>query len=200
MNGLPIQTSLPPIISKDKDIDSGDHELLSTLSFRDLKDENGEIINLDERTLKVLDKMGLEKMTHIQVETIPFLLAGKDLIGTAKTGSGKTLAFLIPCIELMARTKWKRRDGTCCIIISPTRELATQTYETARSLMEEHKSLTHGLIMGGSKKSKEISPLEKGVGLLVCTPGRLLDHLHVCRVACFLLRFFFLLEYKKFHG
>jgi ATP-dependent RNA helicase DDX18/HAS1 len=177
---LPVQTSLPPIISKENTVDNYSNELLSTLSFRELRDENSEIINLDERTLKMLDKMGLNKMTHIQAETMPYLLAGRDLIGSAKTGSGKTLAFLIPCIELMARTKWKRRDGTCCIIISPTRELATQTYETARNLMEEHKSLTHGLIIGGSKRSAEIGPLEKGVGLLVCTPGRLLDHLHVC--------------------
>ena len=103
----------------------------------------------------------------------------------ARAGSGKTLAFLIPCVELLFRAKFKPRNGTGVVIISPTRELAMQTYATAKALMEFIPQ-THGLVMGGAHRRAEAEKLVKGVNLVLATPGRLLDHLQntkgfVCR-------------------
>lgn len=107
---------------------------------------------------------------------MPFAFAGKDILGAAKTGSGKTLAFLIPAIELLYKAKFSIINGTGVIIITPTRELAVQIYNVAKELLHYH-SKTHGLLIGGAKWSTEAFMLKKGVNLLVCTPGRLLDHL-----------------------
>lgn len=93
-----------------------------------------------------------------------------------RTGSGKTLAFVIPVIELLSRLKWKQRQGTGAIIISPTRELALQTFGVVSQLAESH-NLTHGLIMGGANRKTEETKLVKGLSIVVATPGRLLDHL-----------------------
>ncbi len=94
-----------------------------------------------------------------------------------KTGSGKTLAFLVPCIEMLLRTEFKPRNGTGIIIITPTRELAMQIFGVVRDLMQDNLSQTFGVIMGGANRKGEQEKLSKGVNLLVCTPGRLLDHL-----------------------
>ncbi|KAJ1836874.1 ATP-dependent RNA helicase, partial [Coemansia sp. RSA 486] len=115
-------------------------------------------------------------MTEVQARTIPPLLAGRDVLGAAKTGSGKTLSFLIPAIELLSRLKFKPRNGTGAIIISPTRELALQIFGVARDLLQFH-SQTFGIVIGGANRKAEADKLIKGVNLLIATPGRLLDHL-----------------------
>lgn len=125
-------------------------------------------------------------MTTIQSKAIPVLLAGKDVLGAAKspsflaltrrTGSGKTLAFVIPVIELLSRLKWKQRQGTGAIIITPTRELAMQIFGVVTDLASAH-GLTHGIVMGGANRKSEASKLVKGISILIATPGRLLDHL-----------------------
>jgi len=131
---------------------------------------------LSEGTVKALTDMGFSTMTEIQSKTIEHLLEGKDIMGAAKTGSGKTLAFLIPVVELMYKLKFMPRNGTGAIIISPTRELAMQTFGVLQELLKYHHH-TYGLIIGGSNRKEESKKLEKGVNILVCTPGRLLDHL-----------------------
>ncbi|KAK9779359.1 putative ATP-dependent RNA helicase [Seiridium cardinale] len=135
-----------------------------------------EELNLSERTMKAIKDMGFTTMTEIQRRGIPPLLAGKDVLGAAKTGSGKTLAFLIPAIEMMNSLRFKPRNGTAVIIISPTRELALQIFGVARELMAHH-SQTYGIVMGGANRRAEADKLAKGINLLVATPGRLLDHL-----------------------
>ncbi|KAK9472350.1 ATP-dependent RNA helicase [Dipodascopsis tothii] len=136
-----------------------------------------ESLELSEPTLKALtEDMKFTKMTPIQARTIPPLLAGKDVLGAAKTGSGKTLAFLIPAIELLRSLKFKPRNGTGVIIVSPTRELALQIFGVARELMAHH-SQTFGIVIGGANRRAEAEKLTKGINLLVATPGRLLDHL-----------------------
>ena len=115
-------------------------------------------------------------MTDIQHKTIPPLLEGRDLVGNAKTGSGKTLAFLLPAVELIYKLKFLPRNGTGVLIISPTRELSMQTFGVLRELLKHHDH-TYGLIMGGANRSTEAQKLEKGINILVATPGRLLDHL-----------------------
>lgn len=133
-------------------------------------------LNLSENTAKSIQEMGFETMTEIQSRAIPPAMTGRDILGAAKTGSGKTLAFLLPAVELLSRMKFKPRNGTGVIIISPTRELALQIFGVANELMKNH-SQTYGIVMGGANRKAEVQKLVKGVNLLVATPGRLLDHL-----------------------
>ncbi|PSS20467.1 hypothetical protein M430DRAFT_41774 [Amorphotheca resinae ATCC 22711] len=133
-------------------------------------------LNLSEKTMKAIEEMKFEKMTEIQRRGIPPLLAGRDVLGAAKTGSGKTLSFLIPAVEMLTSLRFKPRNGTGVIIVSPTRELALQIFGVARELMTHH-SQTYGIVIGGANRRAEAEKLTKGVNLLVATPGRLLDHL-----------------------
>ncbi|KAB5528043.1 P-loop containing nucleoside triphosphate hydrolase protein [Coniochaeta sp. 2T2.1] len=133
-------------------------------------------LNLSERTMKAIEEMGFTSMTEIQRRGIPPLLAGKDVLGAAKTGSGKTLAFLIPAVEMLHSLRFKPRNGTGVIVVSPTRELALQIFGVARELMKHH-SQTYGIVIGGANRRAEAEKLSKGVNLIIATPGRLLDHL-----------------------
>ncbi|KAL9116018.1 MAG: hypothetical protein Q9227_000386 [Pyrenula ochraceoflavens] len=140
----------------------------SSLYFKDL--------NLSEKTMKAINEMKFEKMTEIQQRGVPPLLAGRDVLGAAKTGSGKTLAFLIPAVEMLSALRFKPRNGTGVVVVSPTRELALQIFGVARELMAHH-SQTYGIVIGGANRRAEAEKLSKGVNLLIATPGRLLDHL-----------------------
>lgn len=133
-------------------------------------------LGLSEKTMQGINDMGFETMTEIQQRTIPALLAGRDVLGAAKTGSGKTLSFLIPAIEMLSALRFKPRNGTGVLVISPTRELALQIFGVARELMTHH-SQTYGIVIGGANRRAEAEKLAKGVNLLIATPGRLLDHL-----------------------
>ncbi|PSN51414.1 putative ATP-dependent RNA helicase pitchoune [Blattella germanica] len=140
--------------------------------------QNGAAVDIPvcENTLKAIADMGFSTLTEIQSRCIPSLLEGRDLVGSAKTGSGKTLAFLIPAVELIYKLKFMPRNGTGCLIISPTRELSMQTFGVLKELMKYHHH-TYGLIMGGANRQTEAQKLSKGINILVATPGRLLDHL-----------------------
>ncbi|KAL2366590.1 ATP-dependent RNA helicase [Blastomyces dermatitidis] len=133
-------------------------------------------LDLSDKTMKAIADMKFETMTEIQRRGIPPLLAGRDVLGAAKTGSGKTLAFLIPAVEMLSALRFKPRNGTGVIVISPTRELALQIFGVARELMAHH-SQTYGIVIGGANRRAEAEKLVKGVNLLIATPGRLLDHL-----------------------
>lgn len=133
-------------------------------------------LDVSDLTQKGVEDMGFTNMTEIQANSIPHLLQGRDLMGAARTGSGKTLAFLIPAVELMYKLKFMPRNGTGCIVISPTRELSMQTFGVLKELLKYH-CHTFGLIMGGTSRQDEAKKLAKGVNFLVATPGRLLDHL-----------------------
>ncbi|PYI30724.1 DEAD-domain-containing protein [Aspergillus indologenus CBS 114.80] len=133
-------------------------------------------LNLSEKTMKAIQDMGFETMTEIQQRTIGPLLAGRDVLGAAKTGSGKTLSFLIPAVEMLSALRFKPRNGTGVLVVSPTRELALQIFGVARELMAHH-SQTYGIVIGGANRRAEAEKLTKGVNLLIATPGRLLDHL-----------------------
>ncbi|KAJ9599460.1 hypothetical protein L9F63_010075, partial [Diploptera punctata] len=144
--------------------------ILSDASFSSLADK------VCENSLKAIADMGFSSMTEIQARCIPPLLEGRDLVGSAKTGSGKTLAFLIPAVELIYKLKFMPRNGSGCIVISPTRELSMQTFGVLKELMKYHHH-TYGLLMGGACRQTEAQKLSKGINILVATPGRLLDHL-----------------------
>ncbi|CAF1030851.1 unnamed protein product [Rotaria sordida] len=150
-------------------IPSGGH--LTSVSFESLSEKG-----VSDLTLKAINEMKLTTMTEIQAKSIVPLLEGRDLLASAKTGSGKTLAFLIPVVELMYKLRFMPRNGTGVIIISPTRELAMQTYSVLKELLAYHHH-TYGLIMGGTGRQDEVKKLVKGVNIVVATPGRLLDHL-----------------------
>jgi ATP-dependent RNA helicase DDX18/HAS1 len=133
-------------------------------------------LEISERTKAGIAEMGFTTMMPIQRKSIPLALGGQDLVASAKTGSGKTVAFLIPGIELLRKSKFKPRNGTGVIIVSPTRELCVQIYGVATELAKHH-HFTHGLVMGGTNARPEQTRLARGINLLVGTPGRLLDHL-----------------------
>ncbi|CAG4945207.1 unnamed protein product [Colias eurytheme] len=131
---------------------------------------------IDSRIISSIGKMGFDKPTAIQAKVLPHMLLGLDVIAAAKTGSGKTLAFLIPLINSLLKCNFNKKLGTGCFIISPTRELALQTYEILKKLLVNI-NLSHALIVGGVKKNKELLSLQQGVNIVVGTPGRILDHL-----------------------
>lgn len=131
---------------------------------------------LSDKTLDAIKEMGFTDMMEIQYRSIPYLLQGRDILAAAKTGSGKTLAFLIPAIELLSKLKFMPRNGTGVLVIAPTRELALQIFGVAQELLKFHNH-TFGTVIGGVNRKAEAEKLVKGVNVLVCTPGRLLDHL-----------------------
>ncbi|KAI9344517.1 P-loop containing nucleoside triphosphate hydrolase protein [Zopfochytrium polystomum] len=122
-----------------------------------------------------LKKSSFIDMTEIQKASLPYSLCGRDVLGAAKTGSGKTLAFLIPVLERLHREKWTRMDGLGALVISPTRELALQTFDVLRKIGGLFQ-FSAGLLIGG----KDLKSERDRVGLmniLISTPGRLLQHM-----------------------
>jgi ATP-dependent RNA helicase MSS116 len=122
--------------------------------------------------------MGYEQMTLVQEQTIPLALTGVDLLAKAKTGTGKTLAFLIPAIEaaLRAKAEGKAQNMVKILVISPTRELASQIYDEVRLLCQFH-ALSAQVIVGGTNVNKDLTGFKSNPDVLIATPGRLNDHL-----------------------
>lgn len=130
---------------------------------------------LSRKTLKALQICKYSKPTEIQRQSIGYALQGRDVLGAAITGSGKTLAFLIPVMENLFVKKWVRQDGIGAIIISPTRELAYQIFETLKKVGAHH-DFSAGLIIGGKNLKFERSRMDQ-CNVIICTPGRLLQHM-----------------------
>jgi ATP-dependent RNA helicase DDX10/DBP4 len=114
-------------------------------------------------------------LTDIQSKAVPLALKGRDILGAAKTGSGKTLAFLVPVLENLYRQRWTELDGLGALIISPTRELAIQIFEVLRKIGRYH-TFSAGLVIGGRSLQEERERLGR-MNILVCTPGRMLQHM-----------------------
>ena len=132
--------------------------------------------------------LGYAEPTPIQAKAIPTILTGADLIGCAETGSGKTAAFLLPTIQRMAEAP---RPGVRVLVLAPTRELASQIEESYRQLAPKG-SPRCAAIIGGTGFGKQNEALRRGAGVLVATPGRLLDHMErgtvsLARVEVFVL-------------
>ncbi|CAG8593236.1 14038_t:CDS:10 [Funneliformis mosseae] len=130
---------------------------------------------LSSLTFQGLQQSNYVEMTEIQRKAIPIALRGRDLLGAAKTGSGKTLAFLIPLIESLYRKSWSQLDGLGALVIAPTRELAVQIFEFLRKVGRKH-SLSAGLVIGGKDVNIEQERINR-MNILICTPGRLLQHM-----------------------
>ncbi|HVF42670.1 MAG TPA: DEAD/DEAH box helicase, partial [Pyrinomonadaceae bacterium] len=123
--------------------------------------------------LRACESAGYEEATPIQERAIPVLLTGADLIGCAETGTGKTAAFLLPTIQRMSERK---RPGVRVLVLAPTRELVSQIDESYR-LLAPKGSPRCAAVIGGASMSRQTDALRKGAGVVVATPGRLLDHL-----------------------
>ncbi|WWD20597.1 ATP-dependent RNA helicase DBP4 [Kwoniella shandongensis] len=130
---------------------------------------------LSSRTLKGLKSSHFLNPTPIQSLSIPPSLQARDILGSAKTGSGKTLAFLIPLLERLYLEKWGPLDGLGAVVISPTRELAVQTFMQLRDIGKYH-NFSAGLVIGGKPLKEERDRLGR-MNILIATPGRLLQHL-----------------------
>ena len=140
---------------------------MSTTTFADLK--------LVPELLKALDAEGYTVPTPIQAKAIPSVLEGKDLLGIAQTGTGKTAAFALPILQrLMADRKPAARKGCRALILSPTRELASQIADSFK-VYGKFTGLKAGVIFGGVGYKPQINLLAAGVDVLVATPGRLID-------------------------
>lgn len=135
------------------------------MNFKDL--------NIIQPIMQAVDKAGYTKATDIQYQTIPLILNGSDVIGCAQTGTGKTASFAIPVLQLLNQnTAAKKAIRT--LILTPTRELAIQiseNFETYGTFL----NLKHLAIFGGVPQGKQIAALDRGVDILIATPGRLLD-------------------------
>ena len=145
-----------------------------------------ESLSISKEILDSINKRGWKETTDIQKETIPFALNGKDILGQAKTGSGKTASFGIPAIE-----KCMENKSLQVLILTPTRELASQVHEELNWLKGK-KNLTLAAFYGGVGIEPQIGQLESGLELLVGTPGRIIDlirrgHIDTSEIKLFIL-------------
>lgn len=137
----------------------------NTIKFSDL--------GISEEILRAVEEMGYTQPSPIQLQAIPFVLEGRDVIGQAQTGTGKTAAFAIPIIDLVD-PEFNRPQA---IILCPTRELAVQVEGEIQKLAKYHKKISSVAIYGGESIDKQIRTLKKGVQIVVGTPGRIQDHM-----------------------
>lgn len=138
------------------------------MSFNDLR--------LIKPLVLALDKKGYTHPTPIQQQSIPHILEGKDLFGCAQTGTGKTAAFALPVLQLLSQKKLGNpsRKGIKALILAPTRELALQISQNI-SDYGNNLGISHTTIFGGVGQKAQTMALQRGVDILVATPGRLLD-------------------------
>jgi len=135
------------------------------MNFKDL--------NIIPPIMKAVTQAGYTKATEIQYQTIPHILNGNDVIGCAQTGTGKTASFAIPVLQLLDQNPAEKK-GIRTLILTPTRELAIQISENFKTY-GTFLRLKHLAIFGGVPQGKQIAALDRGVDILIATPGRLLD-------------------------
>ena len=135
------------------------------MSFADL--------GLSEELLRAVSDSGYNDPTPIQRQAIPPVLMGRDIIGVAQTGTGKTASFVLPMIDILAEGRSRARMPRS-LILEPTRELAQQVSENFDKYGKYHK-LSMALLIGGVSMGDQLAALEKGVDVLIATPGRLMD-------------------------
>lgn len=131
-------------------------------------------LNLNPKVLKAIDEAGYETPTPIQAGAIPAALDGRDVLGIAQTGTGKTASFTLPLITQLARGRARARMPRS-LVLCPTRELAAQVAENFDTYAKYVK-LTKALLIGGVSFKEQDILIDKGVDVLIATPGRLLDH------------------------
>ncbi|MCY7339449.1 MAG: DEAD/DEAH box helicase [Sphingomonas bacterium] len=130
-------------------------------------------LGLSDHLVRAVTDAGYDTPTPIQKGAIPAVLMGKDLIGIAQTGTGKTAGFVLPMIDVLAEGRSRARMPRS-LILEPTRELAAQVAENFEKYGKYHK-LSMALLIGGVQMGDQVKALEKGVDVLIATPGRLMD-------------------------
>ncbi|MCZ6525236.1 MAG: DEAD/DEAH box helicase [Gammaproteobacteria bacterium] len=148
------------------------------MNLSDSMDVNFNELPLHQHLHKVLEFIGFSKCTPIQAESLPILLAGRDVAGQAQTGTGKTAAFLLATMHHLLQQdsdKSGKKKQLRALIISPTRELAIQIHNDAIQL-NKFAGFSLGLVYGGVDYMKQREMLEQGVDILIGTPGRLIDY------------------------
>ena len=131
-------------------------------------------LGLSPEILKAVADTGYTTPTPIQAQGIPVVLERRDLIGIAQTGTGKTASFTLPMIEMLSRGRSKARMPRA-LVLEPTRELADQVAESFNRY-SKYSKLSHALLIGGVSMDDQTRKLDRGVDVLIATPGRLLDH------------------------
>jgi ATP-dependent RNA helicase RhlE len=132
-------------------------------------------LNLIEPLLRAITAEGYDTPTPIQEQAIPYVLDGRDMIGCAQTGTGKTAAFALPILQLLSKTPAQsQRRVIRALILSPTRELASQIAESFAAY-GRHTGLRAAVVFGGVGQTPQVDMLKRGIDILVATPGRLLD-------------------------
>lgn len=150
---------------EDEDFEEEDGSGARPVTFADL--------GLSDPILRAVTEAGYVHPTPIQEQAIPVVLMGRDVLGCAQTGTGKTAGFTLPMLDILAGSRAKARMPRS-LILEPTRELALQVAENFVKY-GKHLTLTHALLIGGESMDEQKAVLEKGVDVLIATPGRLLD-------------------------
>jgi len=150
-----------------------------------------ENLKLLPQILHSLTAKGYTKPTPIQEKSIPHILEGKDICGSAQTGTGKTAAFALPMLQLLFNSNAHQRKGIKALILAPTRELAQQISDSFREY-GKGLHLRHAVIYGGVSQHGQTTALRSGVDIVIATPGRLLDlmnqgHVHLNTIEFFVL-------------
>ena len=130
-------------------------------------------LGLSDGVLRAISDAGYTEPTPIQKQAIPVVFMGRDILGCAQTGTGKTAGFTLPMIDILAAGRAKARMPRS-LILEPTRELAAQVAESFETYGKYHK-LTKALLIGGHTLNEQIKIVERGVDVLIATPGRLID-------------------------
>ena len=133
-------------------------------------------LELHPALLKALDACGYSEPTPIQAQAIPMVAAGHDLIATAQTGTGKTAAFVLPALQRLNTPSTAQGRGPRMLILTPTRELATQITDSIRSY-GKFMRVKSCAILGGMPYREQLRLLSQSVDIVIATPGRLIDHL-----------------------
>ena len=133
---------------------------------------NFEGLGLSAELVRAVAEQGYTEPTPIQVQAIPAVLAGRDLLGAAQTGTGKTAAFALPILQKLSE---RNAAAVRVLVVTPTRELAAQVEQDFRTY-GKHMSVETATIFGGVGMQPQVDALRRGVDILVATPGRLLDH------------------------
>ena len=131
-------------------------------------------LGLDPSVVEAVKTAGYSQPTEIQEHAIPPALAGKDVLGIAQTGTGKTASFVLPMISTLNKGRAKARMPRS-LVVAPTRELASQVAQNFETYAA-NSNLKMSLLIGGVSFAEQLAKIDRGVDVLIATPGRLLDH------------------------
>jgi len=139
----------------------------------DVPSEEFSALGLNPEIVRAVVEKGYTKPTPIQEKAIPYILMGRDVLGCAQTGTGKTASFTLPMIEILSQGRAKARMPRS-LVLAPTRELAAQVAENFITYGKYHK-MNMALLIGGETMDEQIRKLDRGVDVLIATPGRMMD-------------------------